>query len=145
MQQRLHTGRVRFLIRLGIVLRQMAGKPNKFRVRLINGHAGLQPSHHGRRRLFAPTCKSPARPERKLIVKRNPELFRNRELKIWRHDANDRGGLAVNSDVLTDDIRIAIEIALPDLVTENGHLLRARLVVLGGEIAPKDRRDADES
>ena len=60
-----------------------------------------------------------ARFERKLVVKRHPKLFGDRELKVRRHDADDGGGLAINPDRLPDDVRIAVEIALPDFVTED--------------------------
>ena len=38
----------------------------------------------------------------------------------------------------------SLEIALPDFVTQNCHLLRARFVVLGGKIAAHDGRHRDD-
>ena len=60
-----------------------------------------------------------ARFERKFIEKRNPKLLRDRKLKSWRHHADDGGGFAINPDRLSDDVRIAVEIALPDFVAED--------------------------
>ncbi len=67
-----------------------------------------------------------------------------RELKIWRHDADDGGGFAVDPDRLADNVRIAVEIAFPDFVPEDRHFLSSRLVVLGGEIAAENRLYVDD-
>ena len=88
--------------------------------------------------------KTPRGFERKLIVKRDPKLLGDGELKVRRHHTNDGGGFAINSDALPDDIGIGVEIALPDFVTQNRRLFRAGLVVLGREIAAHDRRHAND-
>ena len=49
-------------------------------------------------------------------------------------------GFAINSNALSDDVGIAVEIAFPNFVTENDDPFRARFVVLGGEVASKNRR-----
>ena len=80
----------------------------------------------------------------KFVVERHPELLGLRELKAFRHHADDGGGAAVYPDRLPDDFRVAVEIALPDFVAEDGGFLGARLVIRGGEIAPENRRDVDD-
>jgi hypothetical protein len=67
-----------------------------------------------------------------------------RELKIRRHDADDGGGFAVDPDRLAHDVGVAVEIALPDFVAEDRHLLRTRFVVVGDKIATKDRFHVDD-
>ena len=72
-------------------------------------------------------------------------MLRDRELKVFRHDSDDRRRLAVYSDRLPDDVRVAAKIASPNFIAENRRFLRARLVVLRREIAAHDRRHADDS
>src|SRR5205814_1634125 len=79
---------------------------------------------------------------RKLIVKGNPKLFGKWKLKIWWHHTDDRRGLAINPNALSDNVGVAIEIPLPNLVTYNGDFFCAGLVVVSGEVAAHDRRNA---
>ena len=138
-QKRLHARRGECGVRLRIVLRQMAGKTNELRVHLIDAHTRLEPANHRRCGIVGPDQQLTARFWRKLIVKRNPELFGDRKFEIRRHDADDRGSLAINPNTLSDDVAVAVEIALPDFVTEDSDLFRAGLVVLGREIAAHNR------
>ena len=75
-----------------------------------------------------------------MIVKRRPEFLEIWELKIRRHNADDRCRFAINSNVLSDDVGIAVEIPFPNFVTENDDPFRARFVVRGGEVASKNWR-----
>ena len=54
------------------------------------------------------------------------------------------GGFAINPNVLPDNVGIAAEIASPDFVPQNRDLFRARLVILGSEIAAQEWRHADD-
>src|SRR5206468_9679930 len=80
---------------------------------------------------------------RKLIVKGNPKLFGKRKLKIWWHHADDGRSFSINANALSDNVEVAIEIPLPNLVTQNGVFFGAGLVVVSGEVAAHDRRNAD--
>src|SRR5207253_7412907 len=66
------------------------------------------------------------------------------ELKIRWHDADDGRGFAVNSDALSDDVWIGIEIAAPYFVTKDRDLFGTGLVVCGSEIPTDHRRDPDD-
>ena len=55
-EQRLHAGRRKILIRLRIVLSHVAGKRNKLRIHLVESHAGLQPAHDRRGRIVGAQC-----------------------------------------------------------------------------------------
>ena len=68
MQQRLDTGRCEILIRFRIVLRQMAGESDKFRIHLIEGNAWFEPAHHRRCGIVGSECEFVARPGRELII-----------------------------------------------------------------------------
>src|SRR4029077_3230923 len=99
-------------VRLRIIFGQSAGQSGKFRVHLIDTHAGLEPAHDG----GAQTRRIAARPDRKLIIEWHPKLLVYGKLKSSRHHADNGGGLAIDPDCLADDFRIAVEIPLPDFV-----------------------------
>src|SRR5437667_11497713 len=78
-----------------------------------------------------------------LIVIRSPKFVGNRKFKVRRHNTNNGGGLAINPNALSDDVSVAVEIALPDLVTQNRYLWCAGRVVASSEIATHDWRHAE--
>src|SRR4029077_20698997 len=117
----------------------MAGKRDELRVRLIESHTRLQAAHHCGRVIACSKAQVAARLWRIFIIKRCPEFLRLWKLKIWRHDSDNSGGLAVNSNALPDDARIGIEIASPDFVAEDRDLFRTRFVVRDREIATQYR------
>ena len=79
-----------------------------------------------------------------MIVKRHPEFLEIWELKILRHNADDCCRLAINSNVLSDDVGIAVEIPFPNFVTENDGPFGARFVIRRGEVASKNWRHTSD-
>src|SRR5436190_1736854 len=126
-----------------MVLGEPFREPGEFGVHLVERNPLFQTAENGGRRIVRPRVF--ARHERKLIVERYPEFFRDREFKILRHHADDGGRLAVYPDRLADDVWITAEIAFPNFVAEDRRLLRARLVIVRREITTDDRRDVDDS
>src|SRR6266568_8848122 len=122
----------------------MAGKRDELRVRLIESHTRRQAAHHRGRVIACSKAQVAARLWRIFIIKRCPEFLRLWKLKIWRHDSDNSGGLAVNSNALPDNARIGIEIASPDFVAEDRDLFPARCVILGREVAAKERRNTND-
>src|SRR5437879_12528231 len=122
----------------------MAGKRDDLSVRLCESHTLLQAAHHRGRVIACSKAQVAARLWRIFIIKRCPEFLRLWKLKIWRHDTDNGGGLAVNSNALPDDVRIGIKIASPDFVAEDRDIFRARFVVIDGEIALRGRRSTNE-
>ena len=106
-----------------------------FRVRLIDSHAGFQATHHCGCPIIRAKLQFSPRGRWELIIKRRPQFLGNRKFEIRRHDADHGCRFAINPNTLSDDVRVGAEIAAPNVVPENGHFFRARLVVLGREIA----------
>ena len=117
--QRLYAGRGEILIRLRIILRDVTRDRDHLRVRLVERHARLQPSHDRRRATVRTEEKFAAWCWRPFIIERRPKFFRSRELKARRHHADDRRRFAVDGDALSDNVRIGVEITAPDFVPEN--------------------------
>src|SRR5436190_13729826 len=140
MREGFHRRRCEILVGFRIFSRQLAGNGDKFRIRLVESHPRFETTHNRRRGVVCSDDELTPRYGRKLIVKRRPELLEVWELKIRRHNADDRCRLAINSNVLSDNVGIAVEIPFPNFVTENDHPFRAWFVVLGGEVASKNRR-----
>src|SRR5262245_33308229 len=85
-------------------------------------------------------------PPRKLLVAeryRYPE-FSSQKLKGERHDANDGEPLAVEQDLLPDDIRIAAKAPLPQSMTQDHGLPPPGPIFLWNERAPQDRLNAQQ-
>ena len=59
----------------------------------------------------------------------HPDLLVHRELEARGHHADDGGGLRVDAQRAADDVRVALEAVLPDLVAEDRHARRAGRVV----------------
>src|SRR5438477_11834267 len=140
MREGFHRRRCDILVGCRIFSRQLAANGDKFRIRLVESHPRFETTHNRRRGVVCSDDELAPRYGRKLIVKRRPELLEVWELKIRRHNADDRCRLAINSNVLSDDVGIAIEVPFPNFVTENDHPFRAWFVVHGGEVASKNRR-----
>src|SRR4029450_9308808 len=128
------------LIGLGIILSQLVSKIAKFRIRLIESDSRFEPANHRRCGVVCTNHELAARYRGKMIVKRRPEFLKSRELKIRRHNTNDGCGFAVNSNVLSDDFGIAVEITFPNFVAENDAPSPPQLFVSGGKIASDNRR-----
>ena len=139
-RERLHRRRSEILVRFRIFPRHLSSQIDKFCVRLIESNSRFEPTHNRRRGVVGTDDELAAGYRRKLIVKRRPEFLEIWELKILRHNTDDRCRLAINSNVLSDDVRIAVEIPFPDFVTENDGPFRARFVICGGEVASKNWR-----
>ena len=139
-RERLHRRRSEILVRFRIFPRHLSSQIDKFCVRLIESNSRFEPTHNRRRGVVGTDDELAAGYRRKLIVKRRPEFLEIWELKILRHNADDCCRLAINSNVLSDDVGIAVEIPFPNFVTENDGPFRTRFVVLGGEVASKNRR-----
>ena len=122
----------------------MAREADKLRIHLVERHSRFEPAHHRGRGIVCANEKFAARSWRILIIKRRPEFLRRWKFKVGRHHADDRRRFAINSNGLADNVRIGSEIASPDFVTKKRHLLRAGLVVRGGEIPPHHRRHAND-
>ena len=75
---------------------------------------------------------------------RNPELRHLRELKAWRHDANDRVRRTVDDDGATDGWRIGRIATLPEAVAQHHHRRRAWPVVFFGKVAAQNRMLAEQ-
>ena len=143
-QQRLHARRREILVRLRIVFGQMPRNRDHLRIRLIDSDAGFQTAHHCGRAIVGAKEEAAPRRRRELIIERGPEFLRERELKAGRHDTNDRCRFTVNSNTLSNDVRVGAEIASPDFVPENRHLFCTGLIVFGGKVATHHRRHADD-
>src|SRR5688500_8532544 len=65
------------------------------------------------------------------------------DVETRRHDAEDERLSAIDVDLLADESGVAAECSLPQLVTEDSHRLAVRKVVLLGEHAATERRDAE--
>src|ERR1700737_3954794 len=117
----------------------MAGQSDKFRVRLVDADTRFEPTHHRRRGIIGAKQQLAARHQRKLIIKRRPKFLRNWKLKIWRHDADDGRGFAINPNALTNDVGVGVEITPPDFVAQDRDFLCTGLVVLGRKIATNHR------
>src|SRR5207247_2925056 len=61
--------------------------------------------------------------------------------RCW-HDADDLVADTVQSDRVTDHRGIAAKRAYPQRLREQGDRRRARVLILGGQRSPDDRRDA---
>src|SRR5439155_10827997 len=76
--------------------------------------------------------------------KRQPDIVslrRDRKLKPGRHYAHDGVAAAVQNNVLTRDIRIAIQVCTPQLVADNRDVMSG-LVFLWAKIASQNRLNA---
>ena len=111
----LDAGRDKRAVGFRILLRETAGEADKLGVCLVNADTVLEPAHD--RRPYRVALEIAARFGRKFVEQRHPKLLANRKSKVGRHDPNDGGGLAVNPNVLANDVAIAAEIALPNFVT----------------------------
>ena len=75
---------------------------------------------------------------------RHPELcIRIRELKLGRHDADDRIVRAVELDVSADERRLGAKNALPQVVAQQDDAIPAGYLLVLGEIAAVKRFDAE--
>ena len=104
-------------VRFRIVLRQTARQPDKLRIHLVDADARFEPAHYRGGGIIGTNDQLAARCRRILIVKGNPELIGKRKFKIRRHYTDDGRSLAINPNALSDDVGVAIEIPLPNLVT----------------------------
>src|SRR5205085_9090219 len=98
------------------------------RIHLIETYSRFEPPHHCGGTIVCAKNKFASRGGRELIIKRRPEFLGNGKFKIGRHHADDGGGLAINSNALSDDVWIGGEIASPDFVPQNCDFFRAGLV-----------------
>jgi hypothetical protein len=137
--QPLHLAGVELLVRVRVVLGQPLGERRELRVGLVERNAGLERAEDRGIDVRGVV----AGPRRKLAEERQPQLFVDRKGKALGHDADDRRGLAVDANVLADDVLGSPEVALPDAVANQRHFLGAGLVILGGEVAAHDRSDAE--
>src|SRR5260370_39235082 len=128
------------LVGLRVVLRNPFSERDELGVGLVLGNIRLEPTHDRRTDAgwVAPRLES------KLIVKRHPKLFVLRKLKVRWHDADNGGGFAIDPNCLANDMRVAVEIAFPDFVAQDCHLLGARLVILRREIATENWFHVDD-
>src|SRR5579863_4450991 len=81
-------------------------------------------------------------PARTLVMFGGPEFSRRRgrEMKAaWKH-ANDRVGIAVESDGLSEDVRAAAIPLLPGRVAQHHSARRRSFVFTFGEITSQNRR-----
>ena len=113
----------------------------------VGSHAGLQPPDH----VVAPGSRAldqfslgEAHGHPKLAA---VQLAGNqRKFELARHHADDLVGLAVEQNLLAQDVGIAMEAAVPRLVAEHGHLLAALIFLLGKDAAhQRARRRARET
>ena len=144
MKKRPHAGRRQILIRFWILLCQAASQPIKLRVCLIKNHARLEPTQDCGRVTIGAKQQLPTRLQWKLIVIWHPDFLGDGEFEIGRHDPDDGGRFAINSNALANNFGIAVEISLPNLIAQKSNLFRTGLVVIGGEITTHDRRHADD-
>ena len=78
------------------------------------------------------------------VVDRDPEFGGTRgELEAAGKDADDRVGVVVESDGLTDDVGSSPEEALPGGIGQHDRARRGGCVVSGGEEAAEDGGDAE--
>src|SRR4029077_10535692 len=66
------------------------------------------------------------------------------ECKAFGHDANPRGALVIQEEVLAYNIRVEPEPAEPHLITKNEDGRCAGLPVAGNNTAAEQRRDAEK-
>src|SRR6266704_6817289 len=71
-------------------------------------------------------------------------IFPIKEVKSLRQDADDLPGFAVHNNVAADDGSIAAKFAAPIAVSEHDGLRSARRIILQGEGAAEQGRDAEE-
>ena len=143
LDQRFDQRGVELLVGVGEARRQAFGDAGVLRIGLIERDAGLDEAEH--RDLVAGRAQIVAGRGRELAVERDPQLLVHREGESRRHDADDGRRLAVDADAFADDVAAGPEIALPELVADERHLLGARLVVGGGKIAPDHRGDSEDA
>ncbi len=110
----------------------MPGDQTEVALRLLDGDAGLQAAE-GLQRMVVTR-------ELKLVRnERHPEPLIFRELELFRHHADDFGGLRVEQEFPPDDRRIALIPVHPDVVAEHHDVRGARRVVALGERPAENR------
>ena len=82
---------------------------------------------------------------RRPLLQRHPQTVVDGEREAFGHHADDGRGRAIQLYGLTDDIRAAIESALPDVVADHGDRRCARLFIRFEERTPQDRWHAHDA
>src|SRR3982751_221083 len=91
---------------------------------LERGHAGAQPAEHGKIVWWTSLRCS--------YVHQRPDIYRfiPREPDAGSHDAGDNVGATIEVDRASDNLRVAVQLSLPELVTDYDDGLRFVAVVL---------------
>ncbi len=117
---------------------ELGRDPVELRLGRLELQAGLQPSHHLPEGVSAvvrlPSGEHLGR----------PHLPPRRDREAGRHDADNRGGLVVEHQHSTHDLRIAPEPALPEPVAQDDHRRAAREMILGQEGAAQEGGDTQD-
>ena len=124
---------------LFVGFRHAPGNQLHFGPRSRKGEAGLQPAVNQVvvRMALAELVRTEGERRPKLRV-----AFRKK--RPGRHHTNDRVRFGVQSDALTDDVRVAAKTPMPEIVTQEHNVMVSVNFLLRQEVAAQNRFDTEQ-
>ena len=140
-----HQARAGALVGVGIGEGETARDAVEVGLRLRDRHAGSQPPDAVDAEAGAAVLQERVLPLPDRHVDVAALEVPHDEVEARRQDADDGEVLAVEEEAAADDVGIAAELALPEAGADQDHRRRARPVLVGGEVAPEHRLDAEHA